>query len=132
MFQQADLPHSGGRFRPVAVPVVDGRVEFYADVTWNGFIIYDVGRAVYHGAHLAVRDDEAFALYYDYMTLLVLAGSDPTSRSREPVRLSEVIRTATRTDGADQRVHLNNVVSEINTAASGLAELNRSILVTPA
>lgn len=31
---------------------------------------------------------------------------------------------------ADQRVHLNNVVSEVNTAATGLAELNRSILVT--
>lgn len=31
---------------------------------------------------------------------------------------------------ADQRVHLNNVASEINTAAAGLAELNRSILVT--
>lgn len=31
---------------------------------------------------------------------------------------------------ADQRVHLNNVVSEVNTAAAGLADLNRSILVT--
>jgi flagellar hook-associated protein 1 FlgK len=31
---------------------------------------------------------------------------------------------------ADQRVHLNNVVSEVNTAAAGVAELNHSILVT--
>ncbi|WP_182379553.1 flagellar hook-associated protein FlgK [Nocardioides sp. WS12] len=31
---------------------------------------------------------------------------------------------------ADQRVHLNNVVSEINTAAAGLADLNQAILVT--
>ena len=50
-------------------------VEFFADVTYNGWILYEVGRAVYHGAHLATRDDEAFALYYDYLTLLVLAGA---------------------------------------------------------
>ena len=31
---------------------------------------------------------------------------------------------------ADQRVHLNNVVDEVNTAAAGIAELNHSILVT--
>lgn len=31
---------------------------------------------------------------------------------------------------ADQRVHLNNVVSEVNTAAAGIAELNHNILVT--
>lgn len=31
---------------------------------------------------------------------------------------------------ADQRVHVNNVVSEVNTAAAGIAELNHNILVT--
>lgn len=31
---------------------------------------------------------------------------------------------------ADQRVRLNNVVAEVNTAAAGLAQLNQSILVT--
>lgn len=31
---------------------------------------------------------------------------------------------------ADQRVHLNNIVAEVNTAATGIAELNHSILVT--
>jgi alpha-mannosidase len=74
VFQQGDLPHSGGRFRPVRhVDTGSGRVDFYADVTYNGFILYLVGRAVYRGAHLATRDDEAFALYYDYLTLAVLA-----------------------------------------------------------
>ena len=29
------------------------KVEFFADVTYNGWILYEVGRAVYHGAHLA-------------------------------------------------------------------------------
>ena len=59
-----------------------GTVEFFADVTYNGWILYEVGRAVYHGAHLATRDDEAFALYYDYLTLLVLAGADRGRRAR--------------------------------------------------
>lgn len=74
VFQQADLPHSGGRYRPVrGVDLTRGSVELYADVAYNGFILYEVGKAVYHGAWLAERDDEAFALYYDYLTLLVLA-----------------------------------------------------------
>lgn len=74
VFQQGDLPHAGGRFRPVRhVDASSGRVDFYADVTYNGFILYLVGRAVYRGAYLATRDDEAFALYYDYLTLAVLA-----------------------------------------------------------
>jgi alpha-mannosidase len=78
VYQQGDLSHSGGRFRPVkGVATNDGRVEFYADVTYNGFILYLVGRAVYRGAHLATRDDEAYALFYDYMTLAVLMGSTP-------------------------------------------------------
>ena len=76
VFQQGDLPQSGGRYRPVRnVDASSGRIEFFADVTYNGWILYEVGRAVYHGAHLATRDDEAYALYYDYLTLLVLAGA---------------------------------------------------------
>lgn len=75
VFQQGDLPHSAGKYRPVQVDTSTGRVEFYPDVTWNGFILYAVGRAAYHGAYLATRDDEVYALYYDYLTLLVLAGA---------------------------------------------------------
>jgi len=75
-FQQGDLPHSAGVFRPVRnVDASSGSLEIYADVTYNGFILYEVGRPAFHGAHLATRDDEAFALYYDYLTLLVLAGA---------------------------------------------------------
>ena len=59
VFQQGDLPHSGGRYRPVRrVDLSGGRVELYADVAYNGFIIYAVGRGRFHGAHLATRDDE--------------------------------------------------------------------------
>ncbi|WP_309708318.1 glycoside hydrolase family 38 C-terminal domain-containing protein [Pseudolysinimonas sp.] len=74
VFQQGDLPHSGGKFRPVRrVDLSNERVDLYADVTHNGFVIYPVGRGRFHGAHLATRDDEAFGLYYDYLTLTVLA-----------------------------------------------------------
>jgi alpha-mannosidase len=52
-----------------------GRVDFFADVTYNGFILYLVGKAVYRGAHLATRDDDVYGLYYDYLTLAVLADS---------------------------------------------------------
>ncbi|MFT4029710.1 MAG: glycoside hydrolase family 38 C-terminal domain-containing protein [Protaetiibacter sp.] len=76
VYQQGDLPHSGGRFRPVGVPLTGGTgVELYADVAYNGFILYEVGRGVFHGARLAVRDDTVFGLYYDYLTLAVLAGA---------------------------------------------------------
>ncbi|THG31826.1 alpha-mannosidase [Naasia lichenicola] len=76
VFQQGDLPHSAGRFRPVSgVDTSTGRVEFYADVTYNGFILYLIGRAVYRGARLATRNAEVYSLYYDYLTLSVLADS---------------------------------------------------------
>ncbi|MGN6273859.1 MAG: alpha-mannosidase [Protaetiibacter sp.] len=76
VFQQGDLPHAGGRYRPVGDPLAAGtRVELYADVAYNGFILYEVGRGVFHGAQLATRDDTVFGLYYDYLTLVVLAGA---------------------------------------------------------
>ncbi|WP_394553780.1 alpha-mannosidase [Agromyces sp. MMS24-JH15] len=74
VFQQGDHPHPGGRFRPVAgVDASGDRVEFYADVAYNGWILYEVGRAAYHGAFLATRDDDAYALYFDYLALVLLA-----------------------------------------------------------
>jgi alpha-mannosidase len=74
VFQQGDLPHSGGNFRPVRrVDLSAGRVDLYADVAYNGWLIFPVGKGRFHGAHLATRDDQAFALYYDYLTLTVLA-----------------------------------------------------------
>ena len=85
VFQQGDLPHSGGKFRPVRrVDLSSGEVDLYADVAYNGFIIYPVGRGRFHGAHLATRDDDAFGLYYDYLTLTVLAeATDDTALARD-------------------------------------------------
>ena len=75
VYLQADLPNSGGKYRPLPhLAVTPGPIEFFADVAYNGFLLYPVGRGVFHGAHLARRDDEAYGLYYDYLTLLVLAG----------------------------------------------------------
>lgn len=91
VFQQADLPHSGGKYRPVrGVDLSSGRVHLYADVAHNGFILYEVGRATYHGAWIAERDDEVFGLYYDYMTLVVLAGAT------EDAALAAALRRALR------------------------------------
>ncbi|KQQ95443.1 hypothetical protein ASF62_02625 [Leifsonia sp. Leaf325] len=87
VFQQGDLPQSGGQYRPVRnVDLTTGGIELYADVTYNGWILYEVGRAVYHGARLATRDDEAYALYYDYLTLVVLAGATEDAALEKEVR----------------------------------------------
>ncbi|BDI22670.1 glycoside hydrolase family 38 C-terminal domain-containing protein [Herbiconiux sp. L3-i23] len=90
VFQQGDLPHSGGKYRPVEVDLSSGAVDVYADVTYNGFILYEVGKAVYHGAHLATRDDDAYRLYYDYLALVVLAGAT------EDAALERTLRRALR------------------------------------
>jgi alpha-mannosidase len=86
VWQQADLPHSGGRYRPVEVAAPAGRIEFYADVAYNGFLLYEYGSGVYHGAHVAIRDDDAFGLYYDYLTLVVLAGATENAGLRIELR----------------------------------------------
>ncbi|MEO8261454.1 MAG: glycoside hydrolase family 38 C-terminal domain-containing protein [Pseudolysinimonas sp.] len=76
VFQQGDLPHAGGGYRPVnGVDTSTGTVEFFADVTYNGFILYLVGKARYRGARIATRNDQAYSLYYDYLTLAVLMGA---------------------------------------------------------
>lgn len=89
VFQQGDLPHSGGGFRPVTgVDTSSGRVEFFADVTYNGFILYLIGRAVYRGARIATRDDEVYSLYYDYLTLSVLVGSTEEAALAAELRIA--------------------------------------------
>ncbi|HEX4056844.1 MAG TPA: hypothetical protein VHX87_00840, partial [Galbitalea sp.] len=89
VFQQGDHPHSGNQFRPVRhVDQSTGRVEFYVDVSYNGWLLYPLGRGVYHGAHLAIRTDDAFGLYYDYLTLVVLADSTEDATRAAQIRRS--------------------------------------------
>ena len=99
VFQQGDLPHSGGRYRPVQVDTSSGAVEFYADVTYNGFILYEYGRPAFHGALLATRDDEVYALYYDYLTLVVLAGATDDATLESDLRLALASAYARFSDG---------------------------------
>ncbi len=109
VFQQGDLPHAGGRYRPVGEPLAAGtRVELYADAAYNGFILYSVGRGVFHGAHLARRDDTVFGLYYDYLTLAVLAGATEDSALAEGLRaaLDEAWRLFRAGDAAGARAAL--------------------------
>jgi alpha-mannosidase len=89
VWMQGDLPHSGGRFRPLQhVDPSTGAVEFYVDVAYNGVLLYDYGSGTYRGASIATRDDDAFALYYDYLTLLVLAGSTEDAALESSLRAS--------------------------------------------
>ncbi|MET0735788.1 MAG: glycoside hydrolase family 38 C-terminal domain-containing protein [Microbacterium sp.] len=98
VFLQGDLPHSGGRFRPVHnLDLSSGRVEFFADVAYNGVLLYPYGNARFHGAHIATRDDEVFALYYDYLTLLALA--DATKEPGLGGELFSTLRAAYRRFG---------------------------------
>ena len=109
VFQQADLPHSGGRYRPLeSLPITDGVVDFYADVTDNGWLLYEWGKAVYRGAHVAVRDEQAFGLYYDYLTLLVLAGhtEDAALETELRARLRAAYSRFARGDVAGARAEL--------------------------
>lgn len=103
VWQQADLPHSGGRSRVVRnVDISSAQVEFFADVTYNGFLLYQVGKGRFRGAHIATRDDERFALYYDYLTLVVLAGA--TEDATLAAELRGALRSAwKRFTGGDVR-----------------------------
>ncbi|MET0862456.1 MAG: hypothetical protein ABW091_15675, partial [Microbacterium sp.] len=90
---QGDLPHAGGKYRQVlAEPDENGRVEFYADVAYNGWLLYDVGKPVFHGANVARRDEDVFGLYYDYLTLAVLA--DATDDTVLAARLTRDLHAA--------------------------------------
>ena len=84
---QADLPSSGGKYRPLThVDISRGTVDFYADVAYNGFLLYPYGSAVYHGAQVAMRDEDAFGLYYDYMTLLMIVGFTEDANLKRELR----------------------------------------------
>jgi alpha-mannosidase len=116
---QADLPHSGGKYRPLPhVDISDGTVEFYADVAYNGFLLYPVGKAAYHGAKLAVRDDDVFGLYYDYMTLLVLAGvtTDTVLEGELRAKLREAYAEFARDDVPSARATLAGPLGEPSTS----------------
>ncbi|MDP9026855.1 MAG: glycosyl hydrolase-related protein [Actinomycetota bacterium] len=89
VFLQGDLPHSGGKYRPLEhLDTSSGSVDFYADVAYNGFLLYPYGSGIFHGARVATRDEEVLALYYDYLALVVLAGATEDAALESELRVS--------------------------------------------
>ncbi len=73
VYQLGDLPHSGGKYRCVRCePASGGKIELFADIAYNGILLYDYGKARYHGAYVATFEPEIHAYYYDFLTLTVL------------------------------------------------------------
>ena len=76
-FQQGDLPHAGGGFHAGArrhARTTARSTSSPMSPTTGSSCIRSAGPDI-TGAHVATRDDEAYALYYDYLTLAVLMGS---------------------------------------------------------
>ncbi len=74
VWQMGDLPHSAGHYRPISTGsfAPGEQIEVYADIAYNGFLLYGWGNARYHDACVALRNTEAYAYYYDFLTLTVL------------------------------------------------------------
>lgn len=69
-----DLPRAGGRRVALALDAVAPGKTFtlYIDCGYNGFLLNDIGHARFTGAFVAEKDETAYALYYDYLTLAIL------------------------------------------------------------
>lgn len=114
VYLQGDLPHPGGRFRAIRGVATSRPIDLYADATYNGLLLYPVGRARFHGAHLAVRDEEAYGLYFDALTLTMLAGHTDDAALRRSLRaaLDEAWRTFRAGDLAAARAALAPALAE--------------------
>ena len=123
---QGDLPHAGGPYRNIShLDLSDGVVDFYADVAYNGLLLYDVGKAAFHGARVVTRDDEAYGLYYDYLTLLVLAAS--TDDAALAARLRAVLRDSYRRFASGRISGARSVLAE-SLAHSSTSEFTYSAI----
>ena len=110
-----ELPRSGGRCVAFELPEgINGEIDYYTDWGYNGFLLNDVGHGRFAGAWLAERDDETFALYYDYLTLALLC--EHTEHASKRVELSRVLSNAyarfSRGDTAGARAALSGVLAK--------------------
>lgn len=108
-----DLPRSGGHCVVLDLPQgTRGALEYFTDWGYNGFLLNDVGYGRFAGAWIAERDDAAYALYYDYLALvLLLSGTDEDSKRAELSRaLSSAFRLFARGDTAGARAALKSVL----------------------
>jgi len=110
-----ELPRSGGRCVVLELPQgANGEIDYYTDWGYNGFLLNDVGHGRFAGAWLAERDDEAFALYYDYLALALLYESteDASKRAELSRVLSAAYRVFSRGDTAGARAALSVVLAK--------------------
>ncbi len=104
-----DLPRTGGRRVVFELPrSAAGELEYYVDYGYNGFLLNDVGYGRFAGAWIAERDDAAFGLFYDYLTLaLLLSSTDDEAKRAELSRaLSAAFARFSRDDAAGARQEL--------------------------
>lgn len=75
-------------------------IDYYIDYGYNGFLLNNVGYGRFSGAFVAERDDDAFALYYDYLTLALLMSSTESAAKRKEITqaLAEAYASFTRGD----------------------------------
>jgi alpha-mannosidase len=110
-----DLPRSAN---PRVVFDLAGResdaIDYYIDYGYNGFLLNDVGFGRFGGAYLAERDDDVFALYYDYLALALLMSS--TGRDDKRTQIARALSAAyarfSRGDAAGARAELAPVLGK--------------------
>ncbi len=82
-----DLPRAGGRCVAFDLAGRDSdSVDYYIDYGYNGFLLNDVGYGRFGGAFLAERDDEVYALYYDYLALALLLNNTDSAQKRKELQ----------------------------------------------
>ena len=88
-----DLPRAGGRCVSFDLAGTNSKaIDCYIDYGYNGFLLNDVGYGRFAGAFLAERDDEAYALFYDYLALALLLSSTESAVKRK--ELNTALATA--------------------------------------
>lgn len=71
-----DLPQSSGRRRANDLPFHEGEsFTVYGECGFNGFVPMQFDQGLFRGAWVGERNEEVFSYYYDYLALLLLAGS---------------------------------------------------------
>ena len=89
-------------------------IDYYIDYGYNGFMLNDIGYGRFGGAFLAERDDDAYALYYDYFALALLLSSTESDEKRTEIThaLAEAYASFSRGDMSAARAALAPVLAK--------------------
>ncbi|MDR1894042.1 MAG: glycosyl hydrolase-related protein, partial [Spirochaetales bacterium] len=98
----------------------------YADCSFNGILMFNLGRGRFGGAYIGERDSAAYDFYYDYLTLLFLAAALPRGARRRELaaRLRAAYRSFARAGAAPAREVLAPVFSRPPEGEAGTFELS--------